>query len=55
MGMKLDLALQGMNENRLMVFGCKREEVTGGWRKLHNEELHGVWFSVNIIYVIRSK
>jgi hypothetical protein len=30
-------------ENRVLirVFGPKRDEVTGGWRKLHNEELHG--------------
>jgi hypothetical protein len=24
------------------IFGPKRDEVTGGWRKLHNEELHGI-------------
>jgi hypothetical protein len=30
-------------ENRVLrrIFGSKRDEVTGGWRKLHNEELHG--------------
>jgi hypothetical protein len=30
-------------ENRVLrrIFGPKRDEVTGGWRKLHNEELHG--------------
>jgi hypothetical protein len=29
-------------ENRVLrrIFGLKRDEVTGGWRKLHNEELH---------------
>jgi hypothetical protein len=29
-------------ENRVMrrIFGLKRDEETGGWRKLHNEELH---------------
>jgi hypothetical protein len=31
-------------ENRKLrgIFGSKREEATGGWRKLHNEELHGL-------------
>jgi hypothetical protein len=31
-------------ENRVLrkIFGPKRDEVTGGWRKLHNEELHNV-------------
>jgi hypothetical protein len=31
-------------ENRVLrrIFGPKRDEVTGGWRKLHNEELHGL-------------
>jgi hypothetical protein len=32
-------------ENRVLrrIFGPKRDEVTGGWRKLHNEELHGLY------------
>jgi hypothetical protein len=30
-------------ENRVLrIFGPKRDEVTGGWRKLHNEELHNL-------------
>jgi hypothetical protein len=38
-------------ENRVLrrIFGPKREEVIGGWRKLHNEELHNLWSSPNII------
>jgi hypothetical protein len=34
-------------ENRVLrrIFGPKREEVTGGWRKLHNEELLFFWLS----------
>jgi hypothetical protein len=38
-------------ENRVLrrVFGPKREEVTGGWRGLHNEELHNLYASGNII------
>jgi hypothetical protein len=31
------------------IFGPKRDEVTGGWRKLHNEELHNVYYSPSII------
>jgi hypothetical protein len=30
------------------IFGPKRDEVTGGWRKLHNEEQHSLNFSQNI-------
>jgi hypothetical protein len=31
------------------IFGPKRDEVTGDWRKLHNEELHGLYSSPSII------
>jgi hypothetical protein len=37
------------------IFGCKREEVAGGWRKQHNEELHGSYDSPNIIRVTKSR
>jgi hypothetical protein len=30
------------------IFGPKRDEVTGGWRRLHNEELHNLYFSPKI-------
>jgi hypothetical protein len=33
----------------------KRDEVTGDWRKLHNEELHNLYFSPNIIRMIKSR
>jgi hypothetical protein len=33
----------------------KREEVTGGWRKLHNEELRDLYFSPSIIRIITSR
>jgi hypothetical protein len=38
-------------ENRVLriIFGAKRDEVTGEWRKLHNEELHILYSSPNII------
>jgi hypothetical protein len=37
------------------IFGPKRDEVTGGWRKLHNEELHNLYSSPSIIRVIKSR
>jgi hypothetical protein len=38
-------------ENRVLrrIFGPKRDEATGGWRKLHNEELHNLYSSPNIM------
>jgi hypothetical protein len=43
-------------ENRVLrgIFGPKRDEVTGGWRKLHNEELHNLCSSPSIIRMIKS-
>jgi hypothetical protein len=43
-------------ENRVLrrIFGPKRDEVTGGWRKLHNEELHNLYSSPSIIRMIKS-
>jgi hypothetical protein len=45
-----------MFENRVLrrIFGPKRDEVTGGWRKLHNE-LHNLHSSSNIIRMIKSR
>jgi hypothetical protein len=37
------------------IFGPKRDEVTGGWRKLHNEELHDLYSSPSIIRIIKSR
>jgi hypothetical protein len=37
------------------IFGPKRDEVMGNWRKLHNEELHNLYSSPNIIRMIKSK
>ena len=46
-----------MFENRLLrrTFGPKRDEVTGEWRKLHNEELRDLYCSPNIVLVIKSR
>jgi hypothetical protein len=37
------------------IFGPKMEEVAGGWRRLHNEELHNLYASPNIIRVIKQR
>jgi hypothetical protein len=37
------------------IFGPKRDEITGGLRKLHNEELHNSYCSPNIIRMIKSR
>jgi hypothetical protein len=44
-------------ENRVLrrIFGPKRDVVTGGWRKLHNEELHNLYASPSIIRIIKSR
>jgi hypothetical protein len=38
-----------------LTFGPKKDEVTGGRRKLHNEELHNVFSSPSIIRIIKSR
>jgi len=35
------------------IFGLRREEVTGEWRRLHNEELNDLYCSPNIVRVIK--
>jgi hypothetical protein len=44
-------------ENRVprRMFGPKRDEVTGKWRKLHSEELYDLYTSPNIVRVIKSR
>jgi hypothetical protein len=44
-------------ENRVLrrIFGPKRDEVTRGWRKLHNEEPHNLYSSPSIIRQIKSR
>jgi hypothetical protein len=58
------LSLILREENRLRVFesrvrrrlfGQKRNEIIGGWRKLHNEELHNLYSSPNIIRMNKSR
>jgi hypothetical protein len=42
-------------ENRALrrIFGPKRDEVMGGWRKLHNEELHNLYSSPSMKWAVR--
>jgi hypothetical protein len=60
MGVNLSLTLREENrlrvfENRVLrrIFGPKRDEVTGEWRKLHNEELHNLYSTPDIIRQIK--
>jgi hypothetical protein len=43
------------NRELRRIFGPKRDRVTGGWRKLHNEELHNLYSSPSIIRIIKSR
>jgi hypothetical protein len=44
-------------ENKVLrrIFGPKRDDVTGEWRRLHNKELYALYSSPNIIQVIKSR
>jgi hypothetical protein len=44
-------------ENRVLrkIFGLKRGEVTGEWRKLHNEELRDLFSSPSVIRIMKSR
>jgi hypothetical protein len=44
-------------ENRVLgrIFGPKRDEGTGDWRKLHNEELHNLYSSPSLVRIIKSR
>ena len=44
-------------ENKMLriIFGPKRDEVTGEWRKLHNEKLNDLYCSPNIVRLIKSR
>ena len=46
-----------MSQNRVLrrVFGPKRDEVTGEWKKLHNEELNDLYPLPNIVRVVKSR
>ena len=46
-----------MFENKVLskISGAKRDEITGEWRKVHNAELHALYFSPNIIRNLKSR
>ena len=46
-----------MFENKVLrrIFGPRRDEVTGDWRRMHNEELNDLYSSPNIVLVIKSR
>jgi len=46
-----------LSENMVLrrIFGPRRDEVTGEWRRLHNEELNYLYSSPNIVQVIKSR
>jgi hypothetical protein len=46
-----------VSENRALrrIFGPKREEVAGGWKRLHNEELHKLYTPLHVIKVTKSR
>jgi hypothetical protein len=46
--------LRIFENNILRIFGPKREEMMGGWRRLHDEKLHNLCASLNIIRVIKE-
>jgi hypothetical protein len=45
-----------ISENRVLrrIFGIKREDVVGNWRRLHNEKFHNFYASPNNVRVIKS-
>jgi hypothetical protein len=55
--LKYEMLCLSVFENRVLrrIFGHKREEVTGRWRKLHNEELHILYSLPNIVRTIKSR
>jgi hypothetical protein len=43
------------NEVLRRIFGPKRDEIIGGWRKLYNDELHNLYSSPNTIRMVKSR
>jgi hypothetical protein len=44
-------------KNRVVrkIFGPNREDITGGWKKLHNEGFHGWYYSPDIVWVVKCR
>jgi hypothetical protein len=43
------------NKSVQRIFGLKRDEMIGGWRKLHNEELHNLYSLLHIVRMMKSR
>jgi hypothetical protein len=60
MGVKLGISWEGHRlrvfENRVLrrIFGPRMDEVKGGWKKLHNDKLHNLYSSPNIVTMMKS-
>lgn len=57
MGMKIDAGTSRVFENRVLrrILGLKREEVTAGWKKLHNEKFCNLYSFTDIVRMIKSR
>ena len=53
--LKVECRLRVFENRALRIFEPKRDEVTGEWRELHTEELNDLYFSPNIVRVIKSR
>jgi hypothetical protein len=56
LGLSYEVKARKVFQNRVQrrIFGPKRKKITGGWRQLHNEELHNLYYSPDIIRVIKQ-
>jgi hypothetical protein len=53
--MFISIFMRAVNRVLRRMFGPSIDEVTAGWRKLHNEELHNLYSSPSIIRMIKSR
>jgi hypothetical protein len=52
---RLSVTLREEHREHGGIFGPRRDEMTGGWRKLHNEELRDLYSSPSVIRMIKSR
>jgi hypothetical protein len=50
----MEQKLRAFENSVLRISGPKRDEMVGGWRKLHNEELHNLYSSPSTIRIMKS-